>query len=108
MYFCKTNQIVYGCKTNCINAPSAAGKNVSSMEQQEGALEGLLDMARQHGFLHAVFLSCDCHLERSNLFEDICSLVSKTAFPVSHKGLGAMHHISLEVLLAVLGALSAK
>ena len=50
-------------------------------------------------------MSCIC----SNLFEDLVSLVSKTAFPGGSggsKGLGPMHAISLEALLAVLQALS--
>jgi brefeldin A-resistance guanine nucleotide exchange factor 1 len=42
----------------------------------------------------------------SNLFEDLVSLISKTAFPGGSKGLGPMHSISLEALLAVLQALS--
>jgi hypothetical protein len=60
------------------------------------------------GFLHAAFLSCDCRLERSNLFEDVCALVSKTSFPLAAKSLGALHRISLEALLAVLGALAGR
>lgn len=44
----------------------------------------------------------------SNLFEDLVSLISKTAFPGGSKGLGPMHSISLEALLAVLQALSER
>jgi hypothetical protein len=60
------------------------------------------------GFVHAAFLSCDCRLERSNLFEDAVALLSKTAYPAAPKALGSLHHISLEALLAVLGALSSR
>jgi brefeldin A-resistance guanine nucleotide exchange factor 1 len=51
------------------------------------------------------------HAPHSNLYEDLVSLLSKTAFPggsssANMRGLGPVHHISLEALLAVLGALS--
>jgi hypothetical protein len=47
----------------------------------------------------------DCRIERSNVFEDICALLSKTAFPVNCP-LRSVHLISLEGLLAVLNTLS--
>ena len=36
------------------------GKGVSSLEQQEAALEGLLELIRTPGFIHDVFVNCDC------------------------------------------------
>jgi brefeldin A-resistance guanine nucleotide exchange factor 1 len=56
--------------------------------------------------VHDIFVNCDCRIERSDLYADICALVSRTAFPVSQKSLGPLHHISLEALMALLGALS--
>lgn len=47
----------------------------------------------------------------SNLFEDIVALISRTAFPGGSgggKGLGPLHLISLEAMLAVLQALSER
>lgn len=41
-----------------------AGKDTASPELQEAALEGLLDLCRCPGFMHAIFLSCDCRVER--------------------------------------------
>ena len=52
--------------------PPPPGKGVSVPEQQEAALEGVLDLCRQPGFVHDVFANCDCRIERSNLFENIC------------------------------------
>ncbi|KAF8061912.1 hypothetical protein HT031_004172 [Scenedesmus sp. PABB004] len=95
----------------CVLLRLAGGKDTASPEQQEAALEGLLDLARCPGFLHAAFLSCDCRLERSNLFEDVAGLLSRTAFPGgggSRQGLGPMHLISLDALLALLGALAER
>ncbi|EFJ51864.1 hypothetical protein VOLCADRAFT_87471 [Volvox carteri f. nagariensis] len=84
----------------------ADGKGVPGLEQQEAALEGLLDLVRQPNFVHDMFVNCDCRLERANLFEEVCSLISKTAFPVSKTSVGPLNFISLEALLAVLGALA--
>ncbi|GFR51100.1 hypothetical protein Agub_g13429 [Astrephomene gubernaculifera] len=84
----------------------ADGKGVVALEQQEAALEGLLDLVRQPHFVHDMFVNCDCRVERANLFEEVCSLISKTAFPVSKTSVGPLNFISLEALLAVLGALA--
>lgn len=51
-----------GSSPACVTA--ATGKETISAEQQEAALEGLLDLTRCPGFMHAAFLSCDCRLER--------------------------------------------
>lgn len=36
------------------------GKGVAQTEQQEAALEGVLDLCRQPGFVHDIFVNCDC------------------------------------------------
>lgn len=83
------------------------GRNCPSQEHQEIALEALLDFCGYPGFLRDMYLNLDCRIERSNLFEDICALLSKTAFPVkSH--LISVHMISMEGLLAMLLTLSAE
>ncbi|KAG2488975.1 hypothetical protein HYH03_012417 [Edaphochlamys debaryana] len=84
----------------------ADGKGVQALEQQEAALEGLLDLVRQPSFVHDMFVNCDCRVERANLFEEVCSLISKTAFPVSKTSVGPLNFISLEALLAILSALA--
>lgn len=45
-------------------AVACPGKDAASPELQEAALEGLLDLCRCPGFLHAIYLSCDCRVER--------------------------------------------
>ena len=52
-----------------------------------------------------MYANLDCRIERSNLFESICSLLSKTAFPVNSP-LGSVHLHSLEGLFSILNALS--
>ena len=43
-------------------------------------------------------------LERGNLFEDLCNLISKTACPVAKGALTSLHFISLEAMHAVMQA----
>ncbi|KAK3256646.1 hypothetical protein CYMTET_34225, partial [Cymbomonas tetramitiformis] len=69
-------------------------------EQQRIALECLVDLCRQPTFMVDMYTNYDCSLECSNVFEDICSLLSKNAFPVNCP-LSAVHLLSLEGLLAI-------
>ncbi|KAF5842997.1 hypothetical protein DUNSADRAFT_3125 [Dunaliella salina] len=96
----------------------ADGKGVSSLEQQEAALEGILELVRTPGFIHDVFVNCDCRMQRGNLFLDLVALLSRTALPHSGAksgggaavgaGLGPLHAVSLEALLAILRAIAAE
>ena len=81
------------------------GRGCPTQEHQEIALEALVDFCGYPGFLRDIYLNLDCRIERSNLFEDICSLLSKTAFPVKTP-LYSIHMISMEGLLAMLLTLS--
>jgi brefeldin A-resistance guanine nucleotide exchange factor 1 len=80
------------------------------LEQQEAALEGILDLLHHPNFVHDAFVNCDCRIERANLYEDIASLVARTAFPVASGGKagqpGPLHATSLEALVALLQALA--
>lgn len=68
-------------------------------------LQGILDLCHQARFIRDLYANLDCRIERSNVFEDICALLSKTAFPVNCP-LRSVHLISLEGLLAILNTLS--
>jgi hypothetical protein len=46
-------------------------------------------------------------IERDNLFEQICALLSKTAFPVNGP-LSAVHLQSLDGILAILSSLASQ
>lgn len=71
------------------------------------ALQAILDFCSQPGFVHEVFMNLDCRIERSNLFEAICTLLSKAAFPVSST-LGSVHLLSLEGIYSILSALASR
>lgn len=79
--------------------------SATSLELQQVALEGVLDFCTQPGFARDVYLNLDCRIERSNLFEQLCALLSKTAFPVSGP-VAAVHLQSVDGILAILTALA--
>ena len=86
--------------------PMAEGRGTSSVEAQQVALEGVLDFCSQPGFVKDVYLNLDCRIERSNLFEQICTLLSKAAFPVNGP-VSAVHVLSLDGIMAILSSLGA-
>ena len=65
----------------------------------------ILDLCNQPGFIRACYVNVDCRVERTDLFESICALLSKTAFPVNTP-LGSVNLHSFEGLLSVLSTLS--
>lgn len=70
-------------------------------------VQAILDFCNQPGFVHEVYVNLDCRIERSNLFEAICTLLSKTAFPVNGS-LASVHLLSLEGILSILSSLTAR
>ncbi len=68
-------------------------------------VQGLLDFCSQPGFIRDIYTNLDCRIERSNMFEAVCALLSKTAFPVNCP-LGAVHLLSMEGLFSILSALA--
>ena len=87
--------------------PLAEGKGIIEKEEaaQIIALESILDFCRQPGFARDIYLNLDCRIERSNLFQQICVLLSKAAFPVSGP-VSVVHLLSLEGILAILSSLA--
>lgn len=65
----------------------------------------MLDFCSQPGFIRDIYTNLDCRIERSNMFEAISALLSKTAFPVNCP-LGGVHLLSLEGLFSILAALA--
>ena len=78
----------------------ASGKYGATYQQQEVALEALVDLCRQPNFMPEMYSNFDCDITLSNTFEDLGNLLSKSAFPVN-SSLSAMHVLALEGLLAV-------
>ncbi|KAJ9530132.1 hypothetical protein QJQ45_023410 [Haematococcus lacustris] len=85
----------------------ADGQGVSGAEQQQAALEGLLDIIHAPGFLHDMFVNCDCRLERSDLFSQLCTLLCRIALPGIKGGVGPLQAIACDGLASMLVTLAA-
>ena len=87
--------------------PLAEGRGIAEKEvaAQIIALEGILNFCFQPGFARDMYLNLDCRIERSDLFQKICVLLSKVAFPVSGP-VSVVHLLSLEGILAILSSLA--
>lgn len=81
------------------------GKFGATYQQQEVAMEALVDFCRQPTFMPEMFANFDCDITCSNIFEDLGNLLSKSAFPVNCP-LSAMHILALEGLIAVIHSMA--
>ncbi|KAL8229179.1 hypothetical protein R6Q57_014079 [Mikania cordata] len=89
----------------CVLMKIAINKHGSSYQQQEVAMETLVDLCRQPGFIHEIYANYDCDISCSNLFEDLANLLSKSTFPVNGP-LSAMHVLALEGLIAMISSMA--
>ncbi|KAG7611227.1 Sec7 domain [Arabidopsis suecica] len=85
----------------------AQSKHGSSYQQQEVAMEALVDLCRQHTFIAEVFANFDCDITCSNVFEDVSNLLSKNAFPVNGP-LSAMHILALDGLISMVQGMAER
>ncbi|KAL4568518.1 hypothetical protein LXL04_024132 [Taraxacum kok-saghyz] len=83
----------------------ALNKHGSSYQQQEVAMETLVDLCRQPTFIHEMYANYDCDISCSNVFEDLSNLLSKSAFPVNSP-LSAIHVLALEGLIAMISGMA--
>lgn len=72
----------------------------ATYQQQEVALEALVDFCRQKEFMSEMYTNMDCEIMCTNVFEDLVSLLSKSAFPVNAP-LSSLNVLALEGLVAV-------
>lgn len=90
---------------SCVLMKIAVNKHGASYQQQEVAMETLVDLCRQPNFIHEIYANYDCDISCSNLFEDLANLLSKSAFPVNSP-LSAIHVLALEGLIAMIGGMA--
>uniref|UniRef100_A0A2P2KJD3 SEC7 domain-containing protein n=2 Tax=Rhizophora mucronata TaxID=61149 RepID=A0A2P2KJD3_RHIMU len=86
---------------SCVILRLAQSRFGASYQQQEVAMEALVDFCRQKTFMVEMYANLDCDITCSNVFEDLANLLSKSAFPVNCP-LSAMHILSLDGLIAVI------
>ncbi|KAL7613857.1 hypothetical protein Lser_V15G07650 [Lactuca serriola] len=85
----------------------AQNKHGAKYQQQEVAMETIVDLCRQPMFIYEMYTNYDCDISCSNIFEDLVNLLSKSAFPVNTP-LTAIHVLALEGLIAMTNCISEK
>nr|KYP72640.1 Pattern formation protein EMB30 [Cajanus cajan] len=92
---------------SCVILRLAQSKYGASYQQQEVAMEALVDFCRQKTFMVEMYANFDCDITCSNVFEDIANLLSKSAFPVNSP-LSSMHILALDGLIAVMQGMAER
>lgn len=85
----------------------AGSKHGSSYQQQEVAMEALVDFCRQPFFMAEMYANFDCDISCSNVFEDLANLLSKSAFPVNSP-LSALNTLALDGLIAMIEGMAER
>ncbi|KAF5479489.1 hypothetical protein F2P56_000303 [Juglans regia] len=92
---------------SCVLLRLAQSKHGSSYQQQEVAMEALVDLCRQQTFMAEMYANFDCDITCSNVFEDLANLLSKSAFPVNGP-LSAMHILALDGLICMVHGMAER
>lgn len=92
---------------SCVVLRLAQSRYGASYQQQEVAMEALVDFCRLKSFMVEMYANLDCDITCSNIFEDLASLLSKSAFPVNCP-LSAMHILALDGLIAVIQGMAER
>jgi brefeldin A-resistance guanine nucleotide exchange factor 1 len=82
-------------------------KHGASYQQQEVAMETLVDLCRQQTFMAEMYANFDCDISCTNVFEDLVNLLSKSTFPVNNP-LSATHILALEGLIALIQGMAGR
>ncbi|CAA0828717.1 ARF guanine-nucleotide exchange factor GNOM [Striga hermonthica] len=92
---------------SCVILRLAQSRFGSSYQQQEVAMEALVDFCRQKTFMVEMYANLDCDITCGNVFEDLANLLSKSAFPVNCP-LSSMHILALDGLIAVIQGMAER
>ncbi|KAK4376641.1 hypothetical protein RND71_002937 [Anisodus tanguticus] len=92
---------------SCVVLRLAQSRFGASYQQQEAAMEALVDFCRQKSFMVEMYANLDCDITCSNIFEELANLLSKSAFPVNSP-LSAMHILALDGLIAVIQGMAER
>ncbi|KAG9133160.1 hypothetical protein Leryth_024862 [Lithospermum erythrorhizon] len=92
---------------SCVILRLAQSRFGASYQQQEVAMEALVDFCRQKTFMVEMYANLDCDITCSNIFEELANLLSKSAFPVNSP-LSTMHILALDGLIAVIQGMAER
>ncbi|PHT55201.1 ARF guanine-nucleotide exchange factor GNL1 [Capsicum baccatum] len=85
----------------------AQSKHGGSYQQQEVAIETLVDFCRQPMFMPEMYANFDCDISCSDVFEDLANLLSKSSFPVNIP-LSALNTLALDGLIAMMQGMAER
>lgn len=80
---------------------------VTPYEQQELALECLVEFCRLPDLMVDLYVNYDCDLYCTNMFDNLCKFLYKNAFPVSGS-LYTIHLLSLDGLLSIVQSIASR
>ncbi|XP_073142709.1 ARF guanine-nucleotide exchange factor GNOM [Henckelia pumila] len=92
---------------SCVILRLSQSRFGASYQQQEVAMEALVDFCRQKTFMVEMYANLDCDITCSNVFEDLANLLSRSAFPVNCP-LSSMHILALDGLIAVIQGMAER
>ncbi|KAK4430034.1 ARF guanine-nucleotide exchange factor GNOM [Sesamum alatum] len=92
---------------SCVILRLAQSRYGASYQQQEVAMEALVDFCRQKTFMVEMYANLDCDITCGNVFEELANLLSKSAFPVNCP-LSSMHILALDGLIAVIQGMAER
>ncbi|CAH9096692.1 unnamed protein product [Cuscuta epithymum] len=92
---------------SCVILRLSQSRYGASYQQQEVAMEALVDFCRQKAFMVEMYANLDCDITCGNVFEELANLLSKNAFPVNSP-LSAMHILALDGLIAVIQGMAER
>ncbi|KAG6497333.1 ARF guanine-nucleotide exchange factor GNOM-like [Zingiber officinale] len=90
---------------SCVILRVAQSRYGATYQQQEVAMEALVDFCRQRTFMAEMYANFDCDISSSNIFEELSNLLSKSAFPVN-RPLASTHLLALDGLIAIVKEMS--
>ncbi|BFG22719.1 hypothetical protein CerSpe_089930 [Prunus speciosa] len=92
---------------SCVILRLAQSRYGASYQQQEVAMEAVVDFCRQKTFMVEMYANLDCDITCSNAFEDLANLLSKSAFPVNFP-LSSIHILALDGLIAIIQGMAER
>ncbi|KAK8652507.1 hypothetical protein V6N13_126538 [Hibiscus sabdariffa] len=92
---------------SCVLLKLAQNKHGYSYQQQEVAMEALVDLCRHPMFVTEMYANFDCDITYSDVFGDITYMLSKSSFPVNGP-LSAMHILALNGLVSMIKGMAER
>ncbi|KAK8553132.1 hypothetical protein V6N13_089347 [Hibiscus sabdariffa] len=92
---------------SCVLLKLAQNKHGYSYQQQEVAMEALVDLCRHSMFVTEMYANFDCEITYSDVFGDIAYMLSKSSFPVNGP-LSAMHILALNGLVSMIKGMAER